>query len=211
MNLQELRRLNPNDPGGWPWPVKIGTLVLLLLVIVGAGAYLDWKDQWETLETRRAEEGKLKETFLAKKKEAVNLDIYKLQLKEIEETFGAMLKQLPNKAEMDALITDINQAGLGRGLQFELFKPAPRETTYDFYAELPIAVRVTGSYHDMGAFASDVAQLPRIVTLNNIVITTDKGGSLTMNSTAKTYRYLDEAEVAAQKKAAQPKAAPGKK
>lgn len=213
MNLQELKRLNPNDPGGWPWPVKIGALVLLLLVIVGAGAYLDWKDQWETLETRHAEEGKLKETFLAKKKEAVNLDIYKLQLKEIEETFGAMLKQLPNKAEMDALITDINQAGLGRGLQFELFKPAPRETTYDFYAELPIAVRVTGSYHDMGAFASDVAQLPRIVTLNNIVITTDKGGLLTMNSTAKTYRYLDEAEVAAQKKAAQPaaKSAPGKK
>lgn len=213
MNLEELKRLNPNDPGSWPWPAKIGTLVLLLLVIVGAGAYFGWKDQWELLERRRAEEGKLKETFLAKKKEAVNLDIYKQQLKEIEETFGAMLKQLPNKAEMDALITDINQAGLGRGLQFELFKPAPRETTHDFYAELPIAVRVTGSYHDMGAFASDVAQLPRIVTLNNIAITTDKGGLLTMNATAKTYRYLDEAEIAAQKKAAQPagKPAPGKK
>lgn len=112
-----------------------------------------------------------------------------------------MLRQLPNKAEMDALVTDINQAGLGRGLQFELFKPAPRETLYDFYAELPIQVRVTGNYHDLGAFASDVAQLPRIVTLDSLTIEKTKDG-LVMNAIAKTYRYLDEQEMAAQRKAA---------
>lgn len=202
MNLEELRRLNPRDPGGWPGAVKAAALLALLVVIVGGGYWYVWQDQIDTLEAREAEELKLKETYLAKKKEAVNLDIYKQQLAEIEQTFGAMLKQLPNKAEMDALITDINQAGLGRGLQFELFKPAPRETMHDFYAELPIAVKVTGNYHDMGAFASDVAQLPRIVTLNNIGIETAKDG-LVLNAVAKTYRYLDDAEVAAQRKAQQ--------
>jgi type IV pilus assembly protein PilO len=202
MNLEELRRLNPRDPGGWPSAVKIVALLALLVVIVGGGYWYVWQDQIETLAAREAEEVKLKETYLGKKKEAVNLDIYKQQLAEIEQTFGAMLKQLPNKAEMDALITDINQAGLGRGLQFELFKPAPRETTHDFYAELPIAVKITGNYHDIGAFASDVSQLPRIVTLNNISIETAKDG-LVLNGTAKTYRYLDDAEVAAQRKAQQ--------
>jgi len=121
---------------------------------------------------------------------------------EIEQSFGALLKQLPNKSEMDALLTDINQAGLGRGLQFELFRPASQERVADFYAELPISVRVTGTYHDMGAFASDVAQLPRIVTLNDIGIVNDKG-TLTMEATAKTFRYLDEDEVANQRKARQ--------
>ena len=123
------------------------------------------------------------------------------QLKEIEQSFGALLKQLPNKSEMDALLTDINQAGLGRGLQFELFKPSTQERMADFYAELPISVKVTGNYHDMGAFASDVAQLPRIVTLNDIGIVNDKG-TLTMEATAKTFRYLDDEEIAKQKKAA---------
>ncbi|HSO06768.1 MAG TPA: type 4a pilus biogenesis protein PilO [Pelomicrobium sp.] len=202
MNLEELRHLNPRDPGGWPGVVKVVALLALLALIIGGGYWYVWQDQFDTLEAREAEELKLKETYLAKKKEAVNLDIYKQQLADIEQTFGAMLKQLPNKAEMDALITDINQAGLGRGLQFDLFKPAPRETTHDFYAELPIAVKVTGNYHDMGAFASDVAQLPRIVTLNNIAIETAKEG-LVLNAVAKTYRYLDDAEVAAQRKAQQ--------
>ena len=119
----------------------------------------------------------------------MNLELYVQQLKEIEQSFGALLKQLPNKSEMDALLTDINQAGLGRGLQFELFKPATQERMADFYAELPISVRITGNYHDMGAFASDVAQLPRIVTLNDIGIVNDKG-TLTMEATAKTFRYL---------------------
>lgn len=202
MTLEDLKRLDTRNPGGWPTPVKGGVLGLLLLLIVFGGYFYDWSGLLETLESRKKEEERLKQSFLEKKKEAVNLDIYRQQLAEIEQTFGALLRQLPNKAEMDALVTDINQAGLGRGLQFELFKPAPRETVFDFYAELPIQVRVTGSYHDMGAFASDVAQLPRIVTLDSVSIEKTKDG-LVMNAVAKTYRYLDEEEVAAQRKAAQ--------
>jgi type IV pilus assembly protein PilO len=141
----------------------------------------------------------LRDTYLSKKRQAVNLDLYKQQLKDIERSFGALLKQLPNKSEMDALLTDINQAGLGRGLQFELFKPGA-ETVTDFYAALPISVRVTGSYHDLGAFASDIALLPRIVTLHDVDITPDKDGGLAMNATIKTYRYLDDNELEAQKK-----------
>lgn len=202
MNLDDLRRLDPKNPGAWPAPIKLAALAGLIVVIVAAGAFLDWKDQWETLERARAEEAKLKETFLVKKREAVNLDIHKQQLQDIEQSFGALLKQLPNKAEMDALLTDINQVGLNRGLQFELFKPAPKENLSEFYAELPINIRVTGSYHDMGAFASDVAALPRIVTLNDISLATTKEGALAMDAVAKTYRYLDEEEIAEQKRLA---------
>jgi len=161
---------------------------------------LVWKDQYEALDRSQQEEVKLKEQYATKKAKAINYDIYVQQLKEIEQSFGALLKQLPNKAEMDALLTDINQAGLGRGLQFELFKPAAQERMADFYAELPIAVKITGNYHDMGAFASDVAQLPRIVTLNDVAITNDKG-VLTLDAVAKTFRYLDEDELAKQRKA----------
>lgn len=202
MNFDDLRRLDPKNPGGWPAPIKLAALAGLIILIVAAGAFFDWKDQWETLERARAEEGKLKDTFLAKKREAVNLDIHKQQLQEIEQSFGALLKQLPNKSEMDALLTDINQAGLNRGLQFELFKPAPKENFSEFYAELPITIRVTGAYHDMGAFASDVAALPRIVTLNDINLSTTKDGALVMDAVAKTYRYLDEEEIAEQRRIA---------
>lgn len=205
--LEQLKRLNPKDPGSWPWPVKLLALTGLLVAIIVGGAALDWQEQYEMLQKAEQEEGKLKETFLAKKKEAVNLDIYKQQLKDIELSFGALLKQLPNRAEMDALIIDINQAGLGRGLQFELFKPAPKEKISEFYAELPISLRVTGGYHDMGAFASDIAQLPRIVTLNDVKLAPAKDGGLVMDAVAKTYRYLDEQEIAKQRKAAQPAAA----
>jgi type IV pilus assembly protein PilO len=152
------------------------------------------------------QEVKLKDQYKDKMQLAVNLDLYRQQLREIDNSFGALLKQLPNKSQMDALLVDINQAGLGRGLQFELFKPAPQETMKDFYAELPINIRVTGSYHDMGQFASDIAQLSRIVTLNDIAIAPGSGKDssvLAMDTIAKTFRYLDEDEVAKQKKAAQ--------
>ena len=201
MTLDDIRRLHIRDAGNWPLLPKIVILFLLFFLILAAGAFFDWRDQFEALDKAQDEEIKLREAYASKKAKAVNLDLYVQQLKEIEQSFGALLKQLPNKSEMDALLTDINQAGLGRGLQFELFRPATQERMADFYAELPISVRITGNYHDMGAFASDVAQLPRIVTLNDVGIVNDKG-TLTMEATAKTFRYLDEEEVAKQRKAA---------
>ena len=201
MTLADIRRLNFRDAGNWPLLPKIAVLGLLVLLILAAGAFFDWKDQLDALDRAQDEEAKLRVSYTEKKAKAVNLELYVQQLKEIEQAFGALLKQLPNKSEMDALLTDINQAGLGRGLQFELFRPAARERMADFYAELPLTVKMTGTYHDMGAFASDVAQLPRIVTLNDIGIVNDKG-TLVMDATAKTFRYLDEDEVAKQRKSA---------
>jgi type IV pilus assembly protein PilO len=210
MTLDDIRRLNIRDAGNWPLLPKIVILGLLFLLILLAGGFFDWRDQIEALDKAQDEETRLKEAYASKKAKAVNLELYVQQLKEIEQSFGALLKQLPNKSEMDALLTDINQAGLGRGLQFELFRPATTEKMAEFYAELPISVRVTGTYHDMGAFASDVAQLPRIVTLNDVGIVNDKG-TLTMEATAKTFRYLDEEEVAKQRKAAKEAKEKGKK
>jgi type IV pilus assembly protein PilO len=210
MTLDDIRRLHIRDAGNWPLLPKIVILGVLFLLILLAGAFFDWRDQFEALDKAQDEEIKLREAYASKKAKAVNLDLYVQQLKEIEQSFGALLKQLPNKSEMDALLTDINQAGLGRGLQFELFRPATQERMADFYAELPISVRITGNYHDMGAFASDVAQLPRIVTLNDVGIVNDKG-TLIMEATAKTFRYLDEEEVAKQRKAAKDAKDKGKK
>jgi type IV pilus assembly protein PilO len=201
MTLDDIRRLNIREVGSWPLLPKVAILALIFIAILIAGAILDWKDRFDELDRARLEEATLKEQYATKKAKAINYDIYVQQLKEIEQSFGALLKQLPNKAEMDALLTDINQAGLGRGLQFELFKPAAQERLADFYAELPISVRITGNYHDMGAFASDVAQLPRIVTLNDVAIANEKG-VLTLDAVAKTFRYLDEEELAKQRKAA---------
>mgnify|MGYP000647160397 CR=1 FL=1 len=213
MTLDDLRNLNPRDIGNWPALPKLGALVILLVLLVFAGYWFDWKGQLETLASAREKEQQLRDSFLDKKKQAVNLEAYRRQLAEIEESFGEMLKQLPNKSEMEALLTDINQAGLGRGLQFELFRPAPRETTSEFYAELPITIKLSGTYHDIGAFASDVSQLSRIVTLNDVALSVDKEGGLLLDATAKTFRYLDDNEVAAQRKTARDaaKAKGGKK
>ncbi len=208
MNLDDVRRLNLREVGNWPLAPKIAVLLFVGLVIVGLGAFLDWKDQYETLTTARADEDKLKEQYVQKKAKAVNFDLYVAQLKEVEQSFGALVKQLPNRSEIDALLTDINQAGLGRGLVFELFKPAAQEQMGDFYAELPITIRITGNYHDMGAFASDVAQLPRIVTLNDVVIADQSkgaGGPLTLEATARTFRYLDDEEISRQRALAKAK------
>jgi type IV pilus assembly protein PilO len=210
MNLDDLRRLNLREAGNWPLVPKAAFLAAVFAVIVAAGGLLDWRDQLDTLARVQGDEDKLKEAYSTKKARAVNLELYVQQLKDIEQSFGALLKQLPNKSEMDALLTDINQAGLGRGLQFELFKPASQERMAEFYAELPINVRVTGSYHDMGAFASDVAQLPRIVTLNDVSIVNNKG-TLTMDVVAKTFRYLDEEEIAKQRRQAKQAKTKGKR
>lgn len=201
MNLDELRNLNLRNIGSWPVLPKVLALLGIVVVIVALGYFLDWKDQWETLEGVRAEEGKLKVQYAEKKAKAINFELYVQQLSEVEQSFGALVKQLPNRSEIDALLTDINQAGLGRGLQFELFRPAAQEKMAEFYAELPIRLRITGTYHDMGAFASDIAQLPRIVTLNDLAISNDKG-KLVLDADAKTFRYLDEEEIAKQRAAA---------
>jgi type IV pilus assembly protein PilO len=196
--IDDLRMLDPKQPGNWPWPVKAGALVLLFIAIQVAAYFLFWQSQGDQIEKGRQEVEKQKVTFLDKKKLAVNLEAYKQQRVEIEQAFGALLKQLPNKSEMDALLIDINQAGLGRGLAFELFRPAEKENFTEFYAELPVNIKVTGNYHDLGAFASDVAKMPRIVLLTDLKIDPPKDGTLTMEAVAKTYRYLDEEEIAKQ-------------
>ena len=201
----DFRNLNPQDVGAWPLAPRVAVLTGLFVGVLAAGWWFVWSDQLDTLTARQQEEVKLKDEFVAKKTQAVNLDLYTQQLNEIDRSFGALLKQLPNKAEVESLLIEINQSGMGRGLQFELFKPG-QEISKDFYAELPVNVRLTGSYHDFGAFAGDIGRLSRIVTLGNIAITTNaqsKDGTLVMDAVTKTYRYLDDDELAAKRKAAQ--------
>jgi type IV pilus assembly protein PilO len=205
--IDDIKTLDPKQPGNWPWAIKVGAFLVIFIAIQVAAYFLLWQDQAEQIEKGRADVAKQKETFLEKKKLAVNLEAYKQQRAEIEQSFGALLKQLPNKSEMDALLIDINQAGLGRGLAFELFKPATTENFTEFYAELPVNIKVTGGYHDLGAFASDVAKMPRIVLLTDLKLDPPKDGILAMEAVAKTYRYLDEEEVAKQRKTAKDKAA----
>ena len=199
---EEFQRTNWKDPGTWHTAPKILVLLAILAGIPLGGYFAINQGQLEELEQGQQKEVKLKEDYVNKKKQSINLDLHRQQLREIDTQFGALLKQLPNKSQMDALLVDINQAGLGRGLQFELFRPAPSETRRDFYAELPITVKVTGNYHDMGAFASDVGQLSRIVTLNDVSISAGNDGNLTMDAVARTFRYLDDDEVADMRRAA---------
>lgn len=198
----QFQGLNPNDIGAWPLVPRLAVLVALFIGILLGGWWVLWSDQLNTLDAKTKEETRLKDEYLQKKTQAINLDLYTQQLNDIDRSFGALLKQLPNKSEVESLLTEINQAGLGRGLLFDLFKPSP-ESMKDFYAELPIQVKLIGSYHDFGAFAADIGKLSRIVTLGNISISpTKENGPLALEATAKTFRYLDEEELAAQKKAA---------
>lgn len=208
---EDFKTLDPKDPGAWPLIPRIVILLGMFLALLLLAGWFGWQGQLEDLDAKEREEVKLKDDWLNKKKQAINLDEYRNQLAEIERSFGALLKQLPNAAEMESLLVDINQAGLGRGLQFELFKPGS-EAIKDFYAELPITINVTGTYHDFGAFAGDIAKLPRIVTLNDINVApgSKTGESLTLTAIAKTFRYLDEEEVAAKKKEEKAKAAKSK-
>jgi type IV pilus assembly protein PilO len=197
--VNDFKGLDPKDVGVWPLGPRVTILVVAFILILAAGWWFDWRHQIEEYESKQQEEIKLKDEWLNKKKQAVNLDEYRKQLAEIDRSFGALLRQLPNKAEMESLLVDINQAGLGRGLQFDLFKPGA-EMTKDFYAELPITIKVLGTYHDLGAFAGDVAKMPRIVTLNELNVALGKDSGLVMDAVAKTYRYLDEEELAKQKR-----------
>lgn len=209
--LEDFKRTNWRDPGTWGAAPKLVVLLAILVAIPVAGYFVDTQSQIEELEQGSQQETKLKQEYLGKKKQAINLDLHKQQLREIDTQFGALLRQLPNRSQMDALLVDINQAGLGRGLQFELFKPAAAESVREFYAELPIQLKLTGTYHDMGAFAGDVGQLSRIVTLNDVSIDAAKDGNLVMEATARTFRYLDDEEVAAQRRAQQKGARKGGK
>ena len=204
---EDFKYLNWKDPGTWPLIPKLSALGAILVAVPVAGFFVDTQGQIDQLEAGKRQEGTLKNDYLDKKKQAVNLDLHRQQLREIDTQFGALLRQLPNRSQMDALLVDINQAGLGRGLTFDLFKPAQQETLRDFYAELPIQLKLNGNYHDIGAFASDIGALSRIVTLNDIALATGKDGALTMDATAKTFRYLDEEEVATQRRASAQKSA----
>ncbi|MEF8728995.1 MAG: type 4a pilus biogenesis protein PilO [Accumulibacter sp.] len=210
--IGDFQNLNPRDVGAWPVAPRATVLVVLFLMILLAGWWFYWDDQLVSLREKQEAELRLRDEYVRKKAQAVNLDLYVQRLSEIDLAFGALLKQLPNKAEVESLLVEINQAGMGRGLQFDLFKPGA-EQVRDFYAELPITVRLTGTYHDFGAFAGDIGKLSRIVTLNNIAISTNqqsKDGSLVMDATTKTFRYLDEEELAANRKKAADAAKAGK-
>jgi type IV pilus assembly protein PilO len=205
--LEELRSLDPRDPGRWPLPVRAGAVAVAFVALSVLGIYmLVWNEQRPELQRRQEEEQKLRAEFKEKHSKAVNLELYKQQLKDIERSFGALLRQLPGKTEVPSLLVDISQTGLAAGLQEKLFQPEA-EQKKDFYAELPIKIRLTGSYHQFGEFVSGIAALPRIVTLHDIDIKSDNKDAydqLSLELTAKTYRYLDEDEIAAgeaQKKA----------
>lgn len=203
--------LDPNDPSQWPALPK-NLLYILVCVAVIAGLWFAWlKSVDQELLAEQAREQTLREDYRKKLVQAVNLDALKKQLEQVQQYVAQLEKQLPSKAEMDALLSDINQAGLGRSLQFELFRPG-QVSVKEYYAELPITVKVTGGYHDIGLFAADIANLSRIVTLNNLSISPvkDRDGFLTLDGVAKTFRYLDQEEIAMQQKAATGKKTPGK-
>lgn len=202
MKLDDFNNIDFKNAGSLPMPVKLVLLGFLAIILIGVGYWFLWSPGIDELDQAKAKEQELRQTFLTKKAQAIKVDAYKQQMIDIEKTFGALLKQLPDKSQMDGLLTDINQAGLGRGLEFDLFKPG-QETVADFYAEMPIQIKIKGNYHDVGAFATDISKLSRIVTLNDLNIAPlnkdTKDSVLTMEATAKTYRYLDSSEIAAKK------------
>lgn len=208
VNLQQLqatvegqfRNLDPKDPSLWPVLPRMVLYVLVTLLVIVALWYFLIMDMETQLESETATEVTLRQDFSGKVTKAANLQALKKQREQIQLYVTQLEKQLPSKAEMAALLSDINQAGLGRGLQFELFKPG-QVVVKDYYAELPIDIKIAGNYHDVGAFTSDIANLPRIVTLNNLSLSTGKDGMLSMEAVAKTFRYLDKEELAAQRKA----------
>ncbi|HSH55032.1 MAG TPA: type 4a pilus biogenesis protein PilO [Methylophilaceae bacterium] len=204
MKLEDFNNIDFKNAGNLPWPVKGVMLGVLFVLLVAAGYWFLWSPSLDELDQAKHKETELREVFLGKKSQAINLDAYKQQMIDVEKTFGALLRQLPDKSQMDGLLTDINQAGLSRGLDFELFKPNP-EVISEFYAEMPITIRVVGNYNDLGAFATEISKLSRIVTINDISISATnkeaKDNRLSMDATAKTYRYLDASEVAAKKNA----------
>lgn len=207
MRLDELRSLDFRQVGNLSVGAKASLLGFVLAATLVLGWWFDWSDQLTQIDSEKQQEMALRDTYREKKRMAINLDAWRHRLVEIQRAFGTLLRQLPNRSEMDALLNDINQAGLGRGLQIDLFRPATQETLSDFYAELPVTLRVTGHYHELGAFASDLSRLPRIVLLQDMNISVqpqaagkDREVLLVMEATARTYRYLDGQELSQQQK-----------
>lgn len=196
---EDFKTLDMKDPGLWPIGPKLVILFGVFVGLIAVSWFLGWSPQLDELEVQQQKEKQLKDEWLDKKRQAVNLEAYRKQKEEIDRSFGELLKQLPNKAEMDAMIVDISQAALTRGLKIDLFKPG-NEGKKDFYAEMPISVQMYGGYNDLAMFAGDLARLPRIVTLNNIKLKPKSGNILSLDGTVMTYRYLDNEELAAQKK-----------
>ncbi len=199
MNFSDLNNLDIKDIVSAPAPVRALILALLFAAILLAGWFLVWSDAMRGLDAAKREEQSLRDSFSVKKGQAYHYDAYKRRLSEIEQSLDSLLRQLPDRSQMDALLTDINQVGVGRGLEFELFRPGG-ETLADFYATLPVSIKVVGNYHDIGGFVNDLAKLPRIVSLHDIILSPTKDSSLTMEARIQTYRYLDENELAAAKK-----------
>jgi type IV pilus assembly protein PilO len=200
MTLDDLKNIDINNLGSWPVPIKIGGILVVCAIVLFAGFWFLIQGELEQYgEAQKKEEG-LRETYMNKKALAINLPAYKEQMEEMEQTFGSLLRQLPNTTEVPDLLVDITQAGLGRGLEFALFRPE-KELPKDFYAEMPISVEVRGTYHELAQFVSDVAALPRIVTFGDIAISAGKDNKLTMSAKAKTYRYMEEGGAAKQDKA----------
>lgn len=207
MTLDDLKNIDFNNVAGWPTPIKIGGIAVICVVLLFLGYWFLIADELAEYEQAQKKEESLKETFLNKKGMAINLPAYRQQMEEMQQTFGTLLRQLPNKTEVPNLLVDITQAGLGRGLNFVLFKPE-KEKPMEFYAELPINIKVTGGFHEIGQFVSDLAALPRIVTVGGIDIAVDaKTNVLTMSAMARTFRYLEPEEIEALK----PKPKPGAK
>ena len=199
MTLDDLKNIDFNNLAGWPLPIKIAGIAIIGILLLFAGYWFLISDELVQYDQEQQKERGLKETYLNKKGLAINLPAYKLQMEEMHTAFGTLLRQLPNKTEVPNLLVDITQAGLGRGLNFVLFKPE-KEKPQEFYAELPINIKVTGNYHELGQFVSDLAALPRIVTVGNIDIVSDaKNSLLTMSAVARTYRYLEPEEIEALK------------
>lgn len=196
MNLADINNLDLKDITSAPAPVRAIVLAFLFLAIVAGGWYLVWSDAKMALDAARQEEQSLRASYTVKKGEVYHYEAYQRRLVEVEQSLAAMLRQLPDRSQMDALLADINQVGVGRGLEFNLFRPGG-ETLADFYATLPVSIKVSGSYHDIGSFVSDLARMPRIVTLHDVMLSPDKESMLNMEARVQTYRYLDENELAA--------------
>lgn len=218
MKLEDFNNIDINNAGSLPVPVKAVLLSAVFLVLLALGYYFVLTSEIESLDAEKVKEEELRKVYFDKKSQAINLAAYQAQMVEIEKTFGALLKQLPDRSQIDGLLTDINQAGLSRGLEFELFKPG-QEVQAEFYAEMPISIKVTGTYHDLGNFATDISKLSRIVTLGEVFVTGknkdaksgSNDGGLVMEAVAKTYRYLDANELAEKRKAESEKAKAAKK